>query len=150
MALLTGVQHLCIFSIYATLSPFPNFWKALYTISASIFYVAYWPPHSRNKFISCVVRVPRSGSFTWRRDSNHMDSGENDETWWYRTTLFFMPMEVISPLLSRTSCTADNERFLNIHHTHPIWVNAIMISSPKWKNHCEGSCTTKGMKLPVQ
>ena len=34
-------------------------------------------------------------------------------------------------LLSRTSCIAGNGRFWNIHRTHPIWVHAITISSPK-------------------
>ena len=33
-------------------------------------------------------------------------------------------------------CAADNERVWIIHCTIPIWVNVIMISSPKLKNHC--------------
>ena len=38
---------------------FPNVWKALYTISASIFVdVPYWPPYSTDKLISCVVPGP--------------------------------------------------------------------------------------------
>ena len=36
-----------------------------------------------------------------------------------------------------------NGRFWNIHHTHPIWVHVIIITLPKWKNHCEGPSTTQ-------
>ena len=48
-------------------------------------------------------------------------SGENDDTWWYRTPSFFMTVQGITPLLlSRTSCAAGNGRFWNIHRTHPM------------------------------
>ena len=41
-----------------------NVWKALYTISASIFvYVPYWLPYSTDKFISCVVPGPSQRFF---------------------------------------------------------------------------------------
>ena len=66
MALFTGVQHLCTFSIVASFicHLFPNVWKALYTISASIFNDAtYWPPYSTDKFISCVVPGPSKWFF---------------------------------------------------------------------------------------
>ena len=76
-------------------------------------------------------------------------SGENDATWWYRTTSFFMTMQGVTPLLSRTSCASGNGRFWNIHRTHPIWLHAITISSPKWKNHCEGPGTTQEMNFSV-
>ena len=51
----------------------PHVWKASYTISASIFVdVPYSPPYSTDKFISCVVPVPRSGSFTLaKRSQSH-------------------------------------------------------------------------------
>ena len=65
-------------------------------------------------------------------------SGENYDTWWYRTPSFFVTMQGVTPLLSWISCAADNGRFWNIHRTHPIWVHAITISSQKWKNHWEG------------
>ena len=65
----------------------------------------------------------------WRRVRNRMDSG--DSTLWYRTPSFFMAMQGVTPLLSRIA--AGNGRFWNIHRTHPIWVHAITISSPKWK-----------------
>ena len=53
------------------------------------------------------------------------------DTWWYRTPSFSMIMQGVTPLLlSQTSCAAGNGRFWNIHRTHPIWVHAIMISSP--------------------
>ena len=42
----------------------PNVWKASYTISASIFVnVPYWPPYTRDKFISCVVPGPSQWFF---------------------------------------------------------------------------------------
>ena len=44
---------------------------------------------------------------------------------------------ITSLLLTRISCSARNVRFWNIHRDHPIWVHAITISSPKWKNQCE-------------
>ena len=76
-------------------------------------------------------------------------SGEND-TWWYRTPSFFMTMQGVTPqLLSRTCYVAGVGRFWNIHHTHPIWVHAITISWPKWKNHCEGPGTTQKTNLSV-
>ena len=51
----------------------------------------------------------------------------------------FMTMQGVTPLLlSQTSCAADNRRFWNIHCTHPMWIHAITISSPKWKSHYEG------------
>ena len=40
-------------------------------------------------------------------------------------------------------------RVWNIHRTHPISVNAITISSPAWKNHCEGPSTTQEINLSV-
>ena len=64
MALFTGVQHLCIFSIVASLiyHPLPNVWKAAFTIRASIFVdVSYWQSYNTGKFLSCVV----PGSSQW-------------------------------------------------------------------------------------
>ena len=61
MALFTGVQHLCTFNIVTPLiyHLLPNVWKALYTISASIFVdVPYWQHYSTDKLISCVVLGP--------------------------------------------------------------------------------------------
>ena len=53
----------------------------------------------------------------WRSDRNRMDSGENDDTWWYGTPSI-MTMQGVTPLLlSRTFCAADNGRFWNIHRT---------------------------------
>ena len=42
-------------------------------------------------------------------------SGENDDTWLYRTLQGVTPL-----LLSRTSCPASNGRFWSIHRTHPM------------------------------
>ena len=67
-----------------------------------------------------------------------MDSGENDDTWWYRTPSFFTTMEKDIPLLSQISCAAGNGRLWNNHYTQPIRVHVIMISLPKWKKLCEG------------
>ena len=57
-ALFIGVQHLCTFSIVASLiyHILPNVWKASYTISASILLrLRLDRPYNMNKFISCVV-----------------------------------------------------------------------------------------------
>ena len=60
----------------------------------------------------------------------------NDDAWWYRTPSFYMTIQGVTPLqLSRTSCAADLGRFWNIHLTHPTWVHAITISSPKWTRY---------------
>ena len=55
---------------------------------------------------------------------------------------------------SHTAAVTDllglgNGRFWNIHRTHPIWVHVITISSPKWKNRCEGPSTAQEMNLFV-
>ena len=77
-------------------------------------------------------------------------SGENDDTWWYRTPSFFMTMQGVTPLLlSRSSCAAGDGRLWNIHRTHPIWVHTIAICSSKWNNHCEGPGTTQEMNVSV-
>ena len=88
-----------------------------------------------------LYRVPHSGSFT-------LNSGENDDTWWYRTPSFFITIQGVTPLLSRTSCAAGNGRFWNIHHTHPIWDHVITISSSKRKNYCEGTGANKRWTYP--
>ena len=60
---------------------------------------------------------------------------------------FFMKMQGFTPLLlSWTSCAAGKGKFWNIHRSHPTWVHAITISSPKLKNHCDGPGTTQEMK----
>ena len=91
MALFTEVLPLCTFNIVATLicHHLPNVWKASYTISASIFIdVPYLPLYSKVHIV--LYPGPRSGSFTLAKRSylNRMDSGENDDTWWYRTPAF--------------------------------------------------------------
>ena len=61
MALFTRVKYLCTFNIVALLiyHLLLIFWKALYTISASIFDdVPYWLACSMGRFISCVLPGP--------------------------------------------------------------------------------------------
>ena len=96
--------------------------------------VPYWPPYSTNKFISCVVPGPPAVVLSlWWKDSNRIDSGENDDTWWYRTPSFFMTAQGVTPLLlSKISWAAGNGRFWNIHHTHPIWVYGYIMSLSKF------------------
>ena len=69
--------------------------------------------------------------------------------WFDLTPPFFMIMQGVTLLLSRTSDATGNGRFWNIRRTHPIWVHAITISSPKWKNYCEVPGTTQEMNLSV-
>ena len=59
-----------------------------------------------------------------------------------------MTMHGVTPLLSRTSYAAGNGRFWNIHRTHPIWLHAITISSPKWKNTARGPVQHKIWTYP--
>ena len=80
-----------------------------------------------------LQHVPAAPTFVQRL-------GENDDTWWNRTSSFFTTM-----LLSWTSCAPGNGRFWNIHRTPRIWAHAIMIFSSKWKNQWERSDTTKDM-----
>ena len=156
MASLAGIQHLCTFNIVKPLiyHPFPNVWKVSYTISAPIFVdVPFWPPHSTDKFIfhllCCTGSIAVLISLC-REDRNRMDSGENNGTWWYRTPSFVMTIQGVTPLLSRTSCATGNERFWNIHLTHPIWLHAITTYSPKWKNHYENPVHHKRWSYPCQ
>ena len=61
MALFTVVQHLCPFSIVASLIYYllPNIWKTSYIICTPIFVVVpYLPPYSTDMFISYVVSDP--------------------------------------------------------------------------------------------
>ena len=137
------------------LSSFDKCLDASYTIRELIFAdVSYCPPYSTDKFISCIVPDPSQWFFhfgeeiiiAWTQE-------ENDDT------ILVVQKAIIlndnernhtaSLLLSRTSCAAGNGRFWNSHRTHPIWVHAIAISSPKWKNHCKGPGTTQEINLSV-
>ena len=65
------IQHLCTFNIVTPLiyHLLPNVWKALYTISLSIFVdVLYWLPYSTDKFISCVVPGPLQWFFHFGKE----------------------------------------------------------------------------------
>jgi hypothetical protein len=76
-------------------------------------------------------------------------SGESDDTCWQRTPSSFMTVRGVTLLtLWWISFAAGHGRYWNIHHTHPIWAYVIM-SSPKWKNHCEGSITTQETRFSV-
>ena len=94
------------------------FGKRPYTNSASIF-VAFHINRPLARISSSLVlyRVPRSGSCS---TTFVQYSGENDDTWWYRTPSFSITMQGVTPLLSRTSCAAGNGRFWDVHLTHPI------------------------------
>ena len=130
----------------------PNVWKASYTISASIFVdVPYWPPYSTDKFISCVVPGPSQWLFHFSEEIVIVRIQE-------KTTILGGTETYHSSWQCKEShpccChgslfAAGNGRFWNIHRTHPIWVHAITISSPKWKNHCEGPGTAQEMNLSV-
>ena len=116
MALFTGIQHLCTFSLVALLiyHILPNVWKALYTISTSTFVGC---SELTALFISCCTTFLTVVLLLWRRDHSRIDSGENDDTWWYTTPSFFMTRQGVTPLLSQNSCAAGNGRFWNIHLT---------------------------------
>ena len=72
-----------------------------------------------------------------------------DKTWWYRTPSFFMTIQgdgaAVTYLLR---CVSSNGRFWNIHRTHPIWVYAVTISSPKWKNRARDPLKQKIWTYP--
>ena len=129
-----------------------SFWKATYVVSASKFVgVLHWPPSTTDNLISYVVPDPSQWCFHLGEEIAIVQrSGEDDDTWWYRTLSFFMAMQDVTPLLlSRTFCAAGNGRFWNIHLTRPIWIYTITIFSPKWKNHCEEPGVAQEMSLSV-
>ena len=101
---------------------------------------------------NCLTPAWNSGLYTCTVEDwmyIFMDTGENDDTWWYRASSFYMAMQGVTPLLSRAPFAAGNGRFWNSHRTHPKWVHAITISSKKWKTHSEGPGTTQYMNLSV-
>ena len=152
MHLFTGLQLLCVFIIVAPLFiTFCQMFRSrrthqcVYLCWCSIFTTL---KHGQVELSCCTG--PRAMVLSlWRRDRNRIDSEEYGDTWWYRTPSFFMTMQTVTPLMSRTSCTAGSGRFWNIHRTHTIWVHAITFSSTKWKNYCEGPGTTQEMNLSV-
>ena len=121
MALFTEVQRLCVLLI-----PFGRRRRPL--VRPSLLILRIDRPITQVHFLCCIGSLVVVLSL-WRGDRNRMGSGENDDTWWYRTPSFLMTMQGVTPLLSRTSCAAGNGRFWNIHRTHPIWVHGIKISS---------------------
>ena len=153
MGLFTRIQHLCIFNIVALLiyHLLPNVWKASYTISASIFVdVPYWPPYSTDKFISCILPDPSQWFFHFGKDIVI--------AWTHRVSVVDIEK---SPIASRARDPWQQQRCDYLHCDKDwwdsvppsvivfSWVHAITISSPKWKNHCEGPATTQEMNLSM-
>ena len=73
------------------LSPFAKFWKASYTVSASIFVdVPYCRPHSPDKFIACVKPGPSQWFFhfdeeiviAWTREKTTLGGTEPHHSSW--------------------------------------------------------------------
>ena len=151
MALFTGVQHLCTFIIVAP-SPFAKCFEGVVHHQRLHLCWCFRIDRPIERISSSLVLywVPRSGSFILAKRSNSMDSWENErDSEVQNPPPFLMTMQGVTPLLSRTSCAAGSGRFWNTHRTHPIWVHAITISSPKWKNYCEGLGTTQVMHLSM-
>ena len=77
MALFTSVQHLCTFNIVAPLFiTFCQMFGRSHTPSArpSLLMFRIDRPIARISSSLVLYRVPRSGSFTYRRDRNRMNS----------------------------------------------------------------------------
>jgi hypothetical protein len=122
-----------------------NLWKESYNISASTSVdVQQWRPTPRiiSPLLCCKVSLA-----VWRRNHNRADS--------YRVSIVDVPVSptasdgmqgLILLTLSWISLAAADGRYWNIRHTQPIWICAITISSPKWKNQCEGRVTTQERK----
>jgi hypothetical protein len=53
----------------------------------------------------------------------------------------YKPKEPVAVATALYRPATGDGRYWNIRHTQLIWVRAIMISSPKWKNHCDGHIT---------
>ena len=149
MDLFTGVQHLCAYSIVAPL--FVSFVKCLEGVMhhqhVHLCWCSYWPPYSTDKFICC------SGCLAvvlllWRRDRNRMDS--------YRLRTVDVSESPIASAARRPwqqqcdSLYCYEEWWGSVPPSVMVfsWVYAITISSPKWKNHCEGPGTTQEMNYP--
>ena len=100
MTLFTGIQHLYNFNIVAPL--FITIAKSLegvvhhQRVHLSWFSVLT-ALHGKVHLVCCTESLVVFFSF-WRRDCNRMDSGENDDTWWYRTPSFFITMQTVTPL----------------------------------------------------
>ena len=91
--------------------------------------------------LSCIESLAVVHSL-WLSDRNRMNSGENDDTWCYRTPSFFMTMQGITPLLSRTLCTlamGDSETCTVLNRYESMRLRSLRQSE---KNYCEGSGTT--------
>ena len=142
MVLFTEVQHLYTFNIVAPLFiTFCQMFGRRRTPSAR----PSLPMFRTDRPIARISSRVLSGPSHWflplaKRSLSHKLR---------RSPTFFMTIQGVTLLLSRTSCTAGTGRFWNIHCTRPITVHVITSSSPKWKNHCEGPSTTQEMNLSV-
>ena len=83
MVLFTWVKQLCTLNLAP---PFITFCQMFgKRCTQSIFDdVPYWPPCSTDKFISCCIGSLSVVLSLQQIDLNRMDSGVNDDTWWYR------------------------------------------------------------------
>ena len=128
IALFTVVQHVYTFNIVVPLFiSFSQMCGRRRILSARISLLMFRTDRPIPRISSSIVlhRAPLSGSF-------------------------FMTMQGVTPLLlPLISCAIGNGVFCNIHLTHSIWVHAMTISSPKWKNLCEAPGTTQEMNLSV-
>ena len=119
----------------------PNVWKALYTISPSIFVdVPCWTPNSTDNFVSCVVPVLS----LWRRDRNHILVEYSG-----CSRISHCQRRKIAIIAAAVWLLALSWRTVGAYFVVFFWVHAITISSPKWKNYCERSGTTQEMNLSV-
>ena len=107
MALFTGVQHLCIQYNRPLIYHFWQMFVTRRTPSARPFFIFHVDRSiTRIQYIHllyCTWSFAVVHSL-WRRVRNSMDSGEIDDTWWFRTPPFLMAMQGVTALLSRTFC----------------------------------------------
>ena len=150
-----GGQPLCIFLFFWPIVFCPSFrnltHRQLDSKCQMVSYMGYVNNRGRKILVFCAPWIKIEA--TRCRSMQECFQGVREvcgDTWWYGTQSFFMTIQGIIPLLlSRTSCAAENGGLWNIHRTHTIWVHAITISSPKWKNHCEEPGTTQEINISV-
>ena len=152
MALFTGIQHLCTFSIVA-----PLFYHVCQmfgrrrTPSARPFLLMFRIDRPIARISSSLVsfRVPRSGYFTVaKRSSSHgLISGEyggcsrishcQHRKRYVTAAVWLLSLSWRMIGFSATSVVAFS------------WVHVITTSSAKWKNHCDAPGSTQEMNLSM-
>ena len=139
MTLFTGEQHLCTFNIVA-----------LHIYHLFLMFGRGCTPSSRPSLLmfridlQCCTGALAVVLSLLRRDRNRSALRRKRRTCGTEPHHSLWQCKESYLLLSRTSFAAGNRRFCNIHLSHPIWLHAITISSPKWNAGTKVAVLSKG------